>query len=98
MSTVGIRELKAHLSAYLRKVKRGETVRVTDRGRVVAEIRKPREERNLDPDLAGLQRLVDRGVVSEGGPNDPSLYGPTGIKSPPGTVERLIDEEREERC
>lgn len=33
MIEVGIRELKAHLSAYLERAARGEVVRVTDRGR-----------------------------------------------------------------
>jgi prevent-host-death family protein len=36
---VGTKELKNRLSHYLRKVKGGEVVRVTDRGEVVAEIR-----------------------------------------------------------
>ena len=102
VTTVGIRELKAKLSAYLRRVKRGETVRVTDRGVVVAELRapakKPAREQDLSPDMAGLRRLIERGVVSEGGPNDPSLYAPTGLHCPPGTVQRLIDEDREDRC
>ena len=30
---VGIRELKQHLSEYLERAARGETVRITDRGR-----------------------------------------------------------------
>jgi len=29
---VGVRELKQHLSAYLRRVEQGETIRITDRG------------------------------------------------------------------
>ncbi len=39
MKTVGIRELKNELSRYIRLVKEGETVLVTDRGTVVAELR-----------------------------------------------------------
>ena len=38
MRVVGIRELKASLSETLRDVSRGERVRVTSRGRVVADI------------------------------------------------------------
>ncbi len=41
MKTVGIRELKNRLSEYLRLVRRGERVLVTDRGEVVAEIHRP---------------------------------------------------------
>jgi len=36
--SVGIRELKAQLSAYLRQVKRGATVVITDRGRPIGRI------------------------------------------------------------
>lgn len=36
---VGTKELKNQLSRYLREVRRGHRVYVTDRGRVVAEIR-----------------------------------------------------------
>lgn len=35
---VGVRELKASLSAHLHRVRRGESVLVTDRGRPVARI------------------------------------------------------------
>ena len=97
MSTVGIRELKAHLSACLRRVRKGEVVVVTDRGVPVAEIRRPAPRKKLPPELAGLQSLIDRGIVSEGGPNDPSLYVRTGVRCPPGTAARLLDEERGER-
>jgi antitoxin (DNA-binding transcriptional repressor) of toxin-antitoxin stability system len=41
MRTIGVRELKAHLSRILRDVQRGEHYLVTDRGRVVAELREP---------------------------------------------------------
>ncbi len=41
MATVGVRELKNRLSEYLRRVAEGEVVIVTDRGRVVAELRPP---------------------------------------------------------
>ncbi len=38
MEEVGVRELKASLSRYLRRVRAGETIVVTDRGRPVARI------------------------------------------------------------
>ena len=41
MRTIGIRELKARLSSVLRDVQRGDHILVTDRGRVVAELRLP---------------------------------------------------------
>ena len=38
MIEVGVRDLKNQLSRYLRKVRQGETVVVTDRGDVVARL------------------------------------------------------------
>ena len=38
MNTVGIRELKAHLSRHLRHVRSGARLLVTERGRAVATI------------------------------------------------------------
>ena len=38
MTTVAVRELKNRLSEYLRKVKAGERVVITERGRAVAMI------------------------------------------------------------
>jgi prevent-host-death family protein len=37
--TVGTKDLKNNLSLYLRRVREGEIVRVTDRGKVIAELR-----------------------------------------------------------
>ena len=39
MKTVGIRELKNRLSEYVREVRLGERVLVSDRGLIVAELR-----------------------------------------------------------
>ena len=38
MDTVGIRELKAHLSRHLRRVRSGARLLVTERGRVIASL------------------------------------------------------------
>ncbi len=38
MKSVGLRELKNNLSEYVREVRSGESVLVTDRGEVVAEL------------------------------------------------------------
>ncbi|MBM3861379.1 MAG: antitoxin PHD [Verrucomicrobia bacterium] len=41
MKTVGIKYLKDHLSQELQEVRQGETLLVTDRNIVIAEIRQP---------------------------------------------------------
>jgi len=41
METIGVRELQQRASAALRRVERGETLGVTDRGRLVAILAPP---------------------------------------------------------
>jgi prevent-host-death family protein len=38
MASIGVRDLKNHLSECLRRVRQGESLVVTDRGKAVAEI------------------------------------------------------------
>lgn len=60
MTTVGLRELKNRLSTYVRQVRKGGTVTVTDRGEIVAELVPPR--RNGDA-MSGLAQLARRGEL-----------------------------------
>ena len=55
---VGIRELRQYLTRYIERVKAGETLRVTDRGRAVALLT-PLPER-----ATALDRLVAAGRVA----------------------------------
>lgn len=59
---VGIRELKTHLSALLRRVKRGESLTVTDRGTPVARI----VPAGVSVDEA-METLQDSGVLAWSG-------------------------------
>jgi len=61
MTTVGIRELKAHLSQYVRLARQGERVIVTDRGEEAAELRA------VTPVHPGLKELIDSGMVEWSG-------------------------------
>jgi antitoxin (DNA-binding transcriptional repressor) of toxin-antitoxin stability system len=95
--TVGIRELKARLSEHLRRIRSGDTILVTDRGEVVAEINppgQPRIDASISPALLDLAR---RGLVILGAPNDPSVYPTLPRLLPDGVSARLLDEERGER-
>lgn len=59
MRAVGIKELRNRLSSYLQLVRDGEVVLVTDRDRVVAEIRPPEPGRpatTLDTRLEAVRR------------------------------------------
>lgn len=96
MKTVGVRDLKNKLSEYLRRVRLGESVLVTDRGEVVAELLPPGQGQG-DPSVpVGLQSLVKRGLLTLGAPAGPELYPELprtqGKRRP--IVAKLLDEER----
>lgn len=97
MRTVGVREFKARLSQYLRDVQGGDVILVTDRGRVVAELRAPFEaaRRESERDQA-WRHLATSHPLRVGEAHDPAAYiiSPLRVKS--ATVRALLDEEREE--
>ena len=98
MKTVGVRELKNRLSEYVRHVRSGESVLVTDRGEVVAELVPP-GQRPADGDLpSALLALAKRGLVTLGASGDANLYPalPRRRKRKV-TAAQLLDEERGSR-
>jgi antitoxin (DNA-binding transcriptional repressor) of toxin-antitoxin stability system len=96
MKEVGIRELKNRLSEYLRLVRGGEVVQVTDRGEVVAELRPPMGGAGAER-YPGLEDMARRGMIRLGESNRPGLYPRLEPVAPPGTAARLLDEERGDR-
>ena len=99
VKTVGIRELKNRLSEYLRQVRSGESLLVTDRGEVVAEFSPP-GLRVADASVpAGLAALARRGLVTLGSPaGDASLHDPLPRRRRgKHRAARLLDEERGSR-
>lgn len=100
MRVVGIRELKAKLSEYLREVRAGEVFLVTDRDRVVAELRPPRSELPTASDSVGaaLEALAATGEVQTArSAKGEWAWSPRGAGLTAGTAEALLDELREER-
>jgi len=87
---VGVRELKARLSGYLREVKKGNTVVITERGRDVGRIipvAESVEER--------LQSLVRSGFADWNGKR--LKPGKTVAKIKPGskTLAEIVSEDRD---
>jgi len=74
MKSVGLRELKNRLSEYVREVRSGDAVLVTDRGEVVAEIIPPGQGRDERGIPSGLVAMGRRGQVTLGAPNNPAVY------------------------
>jgi antitoxin (DNA-binding transcriptional repressor) of toxin-antitoxin stability system len=97
MKQVGIRELKDHLSEYLRHVRDGEVVMVTDRGEVVAELRAPSMGGELEKKYPGLVEMARQGLVRlPVKPNHPGAHPRLSSVTPPGTAARLLAEDRRE--
>jgi antitoxin (DNA-binding transcriptional repressor) of toxin-antitoxin stability system len=95
MKAVGVRELKNRLSAYLREVRGGEEILVTDRGEVVATLRSPGTDVSGPyPELAAAARA---GRARLGAPNDPQLYERQPRALRPGQAAELLAAERGER-
>jgi antitoxin (DNA-binding transcriptional repressor) of toxin-antitoxin stability system len=100
MKVVGVKELKARLSEYLREVKRGEVVLVTDRDEVVAELRAARR----GPAAPGvveetLDALAEAGEVLRPRVSRQAWrWRVTGMGLPKGTGQGLLDEARSENA
>lgn len=100
MRVVGIRELKARLSEYLREVRRGEVFLVTDRDRVVAELRPPRSD--LPPVGDELDQvfeaLIEAGEVQAArAPKAGWTWSPQGIELESGRADNVLDWVRADR-
>ena len=79
MKTVGIRALKSRLSEYLRLVRDGERLAITNRGIVAARLVPP--DASDETSDEALERLARAGELRLGKPNRPDLYSP-----PPGLL------------
>lgn len=91
MTRIGIRELRQKASEYLRRVERGETIEVTDRGRPVALL-------TPIPDAPPLERLRAAGDVDVASGNMDDLPEPLplapGQEAPSAILARLRADER----
>ena len=74
MAAVGIRELRDHVTAVMRRVKDGEVVEVTDRGRTIARIVPVRPS-------GGYEKLLAEGRIR---PAEGDLLDIRPLKARPG--------------
>jgi prevent-host-death family protein len=86
---VGVRELRQNLSVYLRRVKAGETLEVTERGQAVARLT-PQPTHRLSP----LQELIAQGRASAPIADIRSIPPPQKI--PGVSVSNVLQEMRDE--
>ena len=86
---VGTRELKSRLSEYLRRVKAGETIIVTERGKPIGQIipvKPSLEER--------LQSMIDAGLADWNG-QKLKPYRPRAVNTSERQISDLVSEGRE---
>ncbi len=99
MRAVGIKQLKARLSEYLRLVKSGETVLVTEREAVIAELRPARRQPmpSESPEDV-LDALCEAGEVTRASaPKRGWTWKPRGLGLAPGSAAALLDDLRADR-
>ena len=90
MDRVGVRELRQNLSVYLRRVRRGETLEVTERGRPVATL-----QPIVDPDDA-LAQLAKRIPLRRGAGDLAELPAPVKVELD-RPLSDVLEELREDR-
>jgi prevent-host-death family protein len=95
METIGVRELRQNASKYLRRVAAGESITVTDRGKPVAVLTPPPDDR-----LSARDKLIAEGKLIPADdpgrrawlepPLPPVTDGPTASE----ILQQMRDEER----
>ncbi len=87
-TVISVKELRRHLSKYLYCVERGETIKITRRGRIICRVLP--EEVYISERMSGL---VKSGVISWGGkPLTP--WKPFSTNKGPVLVSDLVSQER----
>ncbi len=99
MKSVGVKQLKSRLSEYLRLVRSGETVVVTDRDEAVAELRPTRRQPGpADCIEELLDSLAEQGELTRASvPKRRWKWKVKGLGLPAGSARDLLDEIRGER-
>src|SRR5271170_4027563 len=99
MKSVGVKQLKSRLSEYLRLVRSGETVFVTDRDEVVAELRPTRRQPGATDSIDELlDSLAERGEVTRASlPKRRWKWKVKGLGLAASSVTALLDEIRSDR-
>jgi prevent-host-death family protein len=90
MTTVGIRELKTHLSRHLKRVQAGGQIRVTARGRAIATIIPAQAPANV----AWAHELVAEGRAQWNGGKPAGARTPLAGKPGAKTASEMVLEDR----
>jgi len=87
--TIGVRDLKANLSEYLAKAKKGQTIVITSHGEVIAQLM-PRKEDLMDR----VKAIQATGLVAWSG-KKPKRRKPAAVNTSGKLISDLVGELRE---
>ena len=91
MNTVGIKDIKNNLSRYLSRVKSGEEILITERGKPIARIIKENGKTNFI--RQALAPLIDKGIIAM--PTQGlSKESPERVQSPGKSTSEMVAEDR----
>lgn len=92
MKRIGVRELRQNASEHLRRVQAGETIEITDRGRLIARLVP------VDDTVGPLEALRQEGRLSPASRSlrdlGPPLARKARVPTPSAELERLRRDER----
>ncbi|WP_324651637.1 type II toxin-antitoxin system prevent-host-death family antitoxin [Georgenia sp. H159] len=91
MSRIGVRELRQHASRYLAQVKAGETVEVTERGRLIAKLVPP------EPAETARDQLIAEGRLLPATRSRHTLPPPVDLPAEAPSAAEALDDLRAER-
>lgn len=91
MERIGVRELRQHASRYLAQVKAGQTVEVTERGRLIAKLVPPQ------PAETARDALVAEGHLRPATRSRSTLPAPVDLPDGVPSVAAALDDLRADR-
>lgn len=91
MNRIGVRELRQHASRYLAQVKAGQTVEVTERGRLIAKLVPP------EPAETARDRLIAEGHLIPATGSRHALPAPVDLPADAPPIAEVLDDLRAER-
>ena len=98
VKAVGIKQLKAKLSEYVRLVRSGETILVTERDQIVAELRPARRQpvprNSLEEELDALAQAGE--ITRSSAPKGKWVWRSKGLSLRQGIAQELLDDVRSE--
>ena len=91
MNTAGIKEIKNNLSRYLARVKSGEEILITERGKPIARIIRENDKENSIRHALGP--LIEKGLVAMPA-KPPGKAPPERIKTTGKPASEMVAEDR----